>query len=199
MSVHEHIVSMAEDIDGLTEKARSLSHHQGVGDDDISEMVHNKKEEILNLIQNHKYRLERKSESLRDERTSVKRELEEERRRLVEANIQTEDNRKKKEAVLRSIEENQAELEATKAKMNQLMENIPRLSQLKSLHHSVSRLTFDRAAKPNEVKGFVMNPRKNDVSTFSFNYNDPNISSQFVRNHMWDVIAAGVNPLWDNV
>ena len=28
MSVHEHIVSMAEDIDGLTEKARSLSHHQ---------------------------------------------------------------------------------------------------------------------------------------------------------------------------
>ena len=61
--------------------------------------------------------MERKSESLRDERTSVKRELEEERRRLVEANIQTEDNRKKKEAVLRSIEENQAELEATKVRI----------------------------------------------------------------------------------
>ena len=40
--------------------------------------------------------------------------------------------------------------------MNQLMENIPRLSQLKSLHHSVSRLTFDRAAKPNEVKVIII-------------------------------------------
>ena len=60
--------------------------------------------------------MERKSESLREERTAVKRELEDERQRLVEANIQTEDNRKKKEAVLRSIEENQAELEAAKVK-----------------------------------------------------------------------------------
>ena len=48
----------------------------------------------------------------------MKRELEDERQRLVEANIQTEDNRKKKEAVLRSIEENQAELEATKVGAN---------------------------------------------------------------------------------
>ena len=28
MGVHEFIVDMAEDIEGLTEKARSLSHHQ---------------------------------------------------------------------------------------------------------------------------------------------------------------------------
>ena len=44
----------------------------------------------------------------------MKRELEEERMRLVEAKLEGENNLKKKEAVLRSIEEKQAELEATK-------------------------------------------------------------------------------------
>ena len=49
------------------------------------------------------------------------------------------------------------------------------------------------------LQGYAVNPRKNDVTTFNFNYNDPNVSEQFVRNYLWDVIATGVKPVWDSV
>ena len=48
-------------------------------------------------------------------------------------------------------------------------------------------------------QGFVVNPRKDDVNTFDFNYSDPGVSKQFVTNYLWDVIAAGVKPVWDNM
>ena len=44
-----------------------------------------------------------------------------------------------------------------------------------------------------------MNERKDDVNAFNFDMADPNISEQFVRNYLWDLISAGVNPVWDQL
>ena len=78
--------------------------------------------------------------------------------------------------------------------------NVPKLSQNKKLYYSISRLTFDKAAKPNQIKGFVVNPRKDDVNTFNFETGDESgISSHFVTNYLWDLIAAGAAPEWDQV
>ena len=83
--------------------------------------------------------------------------------------------------------------------MSEMANNVPKLSQNKKLYYSVSRLTFDKSAKKNEVKGFVVNPRKDDVNTFNFTIGEEGVSPHFVTNYLWDVIGAGAAPEWDNV
>ena len=38
------------------------------------------------------------------------------------------------------------------------------------------RMTLDSKAKPGQVKGFVVNPRKDDVKVFDFSVNDDQVS-----------------------
>ena len=42
-----------------------------------------------------------------------------------------------------------------------------------------------------------MNPQKEDVNVFEFNYANPGVTKQFVTNYIWDVIATGVDPIWE--
>ena len=49
------------------------------------------------------------------------------------------------------------------------------------------------------IQGFIINERKDDVNTFTFDMADPNVTPQFVRNYLWDLISAGANPRWDKI
>merc|ERR550519_3181865 len=78
---------------------------------------------------------------------------------------------KEKREALEKVEEAKRALDQFKSeaeKVSEMANNVPKLSQNKKLYYSVSRLTFDKSAKKNEVKGFVVNPRKDDVNTFNF-------------------------------
>ena len=75
--------------------------------------------------------------------------------------------------------------------------NVPKLSQNKKMMYSISRLTLDTSAKEEEIKGFVVNPLKDDVNTFNFNTSDQGVSSHFITNYLWDLIAAGTSKEWD--
>ena len=74
-------------------------------------------------------------------------------------------------------------------------ENIPQLSQYKRLMYKISKMTFD-TAKENRIRGFVMNPRLDDVYTFDFNKQDKSQSAQFISNYVWDLIANGADEAW---
>ena len=74
-------------------------------------------------------------------------------------------------------------------------ENIPRLSQYKRLMYKISKMTFD-VPKANRIRGFVMNPRLDDVSTFDFNKGDKSQSAQFISNYVWELIANGADEAW---
>ena len=63
--------------------------------------------------------------------------------------------------------------------------------------YSISKLTFDETKKDNIIKGFVINPAKDDVGTFTFNTQDPGVSSHFITNYIWDLIAAGASSEWN--
>ena len=60
----------------------------------------------------------------------------------------------------------------------------------------MTRVCWDRASKnENLIEGFVLNERKQDVSTFKIDRRDPeNVS--FYQNLVWDFIGAGVDPEW---
>jgi len=81
-------------------------------------------------------------------------------------------------------------------KVAELAADNPRLVHAKKLLYTVSRLTLDSKAKPGQVKGFVVNPRKDDVKVFDFSENDDQVSPFFITNYIWDLIAAGTDPSW---
>jgi len=81
-------------------------------------------------------------------------------------------------------------------KVAELAADNPRLLHAKKLLYTVSRLTLDSKAKPGQVKGFVVNPRKDDVKVFDFSENDDQVSPFFITNYIWDLIAAGTDPSW---
>ena len=74
--------------------------------------------------------------------------------------------------------------------------NVPKLTQTKRMLYSISRLTLDKSVKEDQIKGFVVNSLKSDVNPFSFNSNDEGVSSHFVTNYIWDLIAAGTSKGW---
>merc|ERR1711862_458213 len=82
-------------------------------------------------------------------------------------------------------------------KVSKKAANVPKLSQNKKMMYSISRLTLDTSAKEEEIKGFVVNPLKDDVNTFNFNTSDQGVSSHFITNYLWDLIAAGTSKEWD--
>ena len=74
--------------------------------------------------------------------------------------------------------------------------NVRKLAQIKSMLYTISRMTLDKSAKEDQIKGFVINALKSDVNPFSFNANDKEVSSHFVTNYIWDLIAAGTSKEW---
>jgi hypothetical protein len=82
-------------------------------------------------------------------------------------------------------------------KVSEMAANVPKLSQNKKMMYSISRLTLDKSAKEEDIKGFVVNPLKDDVNTFNFNTSDQGMSSHFITNYLWDLIAAGTSKEWN--
>merc|ERR1719211_780399 len=81
-------------------------------------------------------------------------------------------------------------------KVAELAADNPRLLHAKKLLYTVSRLTLDSKARPGQMKGFVVNPRKDDVKVFDFSEHDDQVSPFFITNYIWDLIAAGTDPSW---
>merc|ERR1712083_1239571 len=103
---------------------------------------------------------------------------------------------KASEAKLAELEEAILKYRDEAASVEKLVENIPKLSETRTLMYEISRLTFDVSKKEGIPKGFVVNPLKEDVNTFTFNKNDQGVSSHFITNHLWDIIGAGVSDQW---
>lgn len=97
------------------------------------------------------------------------------------------------------LEKIEQQLKSSQAREDGMLENIPKLKSLKQMYTHLTRMTLDEKAKSTELKGFIINERKDDVNTFTFDMADPNITEQFVRNYLWDLISAGANPRWDKV
>ena len=100
------------------------------------------------------------------------------------------------------------EIDKVKAESKEIhsrAENVPKLSQNKKLYYSLSRITLDKTVSDEEVKGFVVNPRKDDVHAFDFKLSDDQVMGQngvsnyFVSNYLWDLIAAAADPKWEQV
>jgi len=183
----------------IAESNSSRSETQQDGLDCDGDLLETKVQEVLNTMQNYKFDLDRKYEKQREEKERLRRDIELQRSRLNQSKVASEEAEDKLESTRRELETQQQQLAETKAKVEQLLEDIPKLTQIKQLHYSVSRITFDKSSNKNQIKGFVVNSRKDDVNTFDFNYSNPAVTKQFVTNYLWDVIASGVNPVWDNM
>jgi len=160
-------------------------------------------EEKLNQILSTKFKLDKKLEqqkAVRDQESQNIAVLEDRLSAAIEEEKKAESDKivsqERVEAAKKALDDFKAEAE----KVSEMAANVPKLSQNKKLYYSISRLTFDKAAKPNQIKGFVVNPRKDDVNTFNFTTGEESgISSHFVTNYLWDLIAAGAAPEWDQV
>merc|ERR1711997_506128 len=72
---------------------------------------------------------------------------------------------KKAEEKLLKVEEEFTNFKKEADSASKTAENIPKLSQYKRLMYKISKMTFD-IPKANRIRGFVMNPRLDDVYTF---------------------------------
>lgn len=161
-------------------------------------------EEKLDQILSTKFKMDKKLEKQKDERDLESQNLAVLENRLAGAKEEEKAAENDKKASQEKVEAAKKALDDFKAeaeKVSEMAANVPKLSQNKKLYYSISRLTFDKAAKANEIKGFVVNARKQDVNTFNFTTGEDGagISSHFVTNYLWDLIAAGAAPEWDQV
>ena len=157
-------------------------------------------EEKLDAIQRKKFQVEQEIEKLLEEQEKSNDMLSKvkEERALAMAKDKEADQRLK-EAVNR-LEKVKQEVEDFKAEMASIekkAENIPKLKESKELMYKISKLTFDESKRENIIKGFIINPLKEDVSTFQFDTSDKNVSSHFITNYVWDKIGAGVSEEWN--
>ena len=122
----------------------------------------------------------------------------------VEAEIQETEHRKvfaeeEKQRCLERLERATRALQGCEnedLKVAELAAANPKLVHAKKLLYTVSRLTLDSKARPGQMKGFVVNPRKDDVKVFDFSEHDDQVSPFFITNYVWDLIAAGADPRW---
>ena len=156
-------------------------------------------ESKINMIQEEKYKIEQSQERLEDELKKVSDDLRQKKIEKSQALAKEEEVKRQ----LRATEEKLAEMEKAflkykdeAASVEKMVENIPKLSETRTLMYKISRLTFDVTKKEGVLKGFVVNPLKDDVNTFTFNKNDQGVSSHFITNHLWDIIGAGVSDQW---
>jgi len=166
------------------------------GQDDIIEI---KFQELLDLIQEKRYCLERKYEKIIEERDDLKRQNEKEHEVLMKLTLEKDREQRDLNQINAKLQHIEQQLKSSQAREDGMLESIPKLKTLKQMYTHLTRMTLDEKAKSNELKGFIINERKDDVNTFTFDMADKNVTEQFVRNYLWDLISAGANPRWDKV
>ena len=157
-------------------------------------------EEKLDAIQRKKFQVEHEIEKLLEEQeksNDLLSKVKEERAQAVaksqEADQRLKEARQRLEKVKQEVEDFKAEM----ASIEKKAENIPKLRETKELMYKISKLTFDETKRENIIKGFIINPLQEDVSTFQFDTSDKNVSSHFITNYVWDKIGAGVSDEWN--
>eukprot|EP00092_Neocalanus_flemingeri_P038825 GFUD01042269.1.p1 GENE.GFUD01042269.1~~GFUD01042269.1.p1 ORF type:complete len:221 (-),score=63.92 GFUD01042269.1:85-747(-) len=166
--------------------------------------------DLMDKLLGSKFDIAKKIELLEDQKENLN-------QTLLRANDMKIEASKSHDEVSKVMKEHENRLALVKAKIEKAnseseeimsrAENVPKLSQNKKLYYSISRITLDRTVSDNEVKGFVVNPLKDDVSTFDFKLSDGSqlpgredgVSQHFVSNYLWDLIASAADPVWDQV
>ena len=157
-------------------------------------------ESKINLIQEERFNLERDQERMMEEQQKVTEDLRQKKIEKAQALANEEEIKrqlKATEAKLAEMEEALLKYKDEAASVEKMVENIPKLSETRTLMYKISRLTFDVSRKEGVMKGFVVNLRKDDVNTFTFNKNDQGVSTHFITNHLWDIIGSGVSDQWN--
>eukprot|EP00092_Neocalanus_flemingeri_P026264 GFUD01028468.1.p1 GENE.GFUD01028468.1~~GFUD01028468.1.p1 ORF type:complete len:220 (-),score=82.92 GFUD01028468.1:95-715(-) len=190
---HVHTDAQA-DSKGIVEIQKAIIEIENEGDN-LGLFI----EEKLNKILEANFKLERKVEKIKDERDEANQKLALAEGTLLDSKHQCEiaENQKKvSEEKLQKIKDDDKNFKLEAEKVSEMAANVPKLSQNKKMMYSISRLTLDKAVKEDEIKGFVVNPLKDDVNTFNFNTSDQGMSSHFITNYLWDLIAAGTSKEW---
>ena len=110
-------------------------------------------------------------------------------------NLELRQEMKTAEEKLQKVEEEFTNFKMEAESALKTAENIPKLSQFKTLMYTISKMTID-VNNPNRMSGFVVNTKAGDVHTFDFNKKDKSQSSQFISNYVWDLIANGADDAW---
>ena len=157
-------------------------------------------ENKLDAILGEKFKLEQEIERLQESLDKINEDFKKARMEKSEAlakeKILTEELKHAKDK-LKEADEALDKFKNEAASVQKELENIPKLSESKTLMYKISRLTFDiNPKKENLLKGFVINPLKDDVNTFTFNTEDKAVSSHFITKYIWDLIAAGTHQEW---
>jgi len=166
------------------------------GQDDIVDV---KMQEILDSIQGKRYCIERMYEKLMEEKEELKMQSDQQNQVLTKLRLDKDAETRHLNQLKMKLNQIESELRSSQAREDGIIENIPKLKALKQMYTYITRMTLDDKARNSKLNGFIMNERKDDVNAFNFDMADPNISEQFVRNYLWDLISAGVNPVWDQL
>jgi len=156
-------------------------------------------QEILDSIQGKRYCIERMYEKLMEEKEELKMQSDQQNQVLTKLRLDKDAETRHLNQLKTKLNQIELELRSSQAREDGIIENIPKLKALKQMYTYITRMTLDDKARNSKLNGFIMNERKDDVNAFNFDMADPNISEQFVRNYLWDLISAGVNPVWDQL
>ncbi|XP_064083849.1 kinetochore protein Spc24-like [Macrobrachium nipponense] len=74
-----------------------------------------------------------------------------------------------------------------KASSQHSLNALPKINSTSQTYISISRLKWDYTAPEDVIKGFVIHPKKKDVTPFKIN--KPNHSQFFITNFLWQQIA----------
>eukprot|EP00088_Acartia_fossae_P060730 TRINITY_DN7279_c0_g1_i2.p1 TRINITY_DN7279_c0_g1~~TRINITY_DN7279_c0_g1_i2.p1 ORF type:complete len:215 (-),score=79.36 TRINITY_DN7279_c0_g1_i2:637-1236(-) len=183
-------------LDEENRRGKSVGCKDLYGHDDI---VETKFQELLDFIQEKRFCIERKHEKILEEREELRRQNEEQHEVLMQLTLEKDRDQRELNQLNIKLENIEEQLRSSQAREDGMLENIPKLKTLLQMYKHMTRMTLDEKARTSQVKGFIINERKDDVNTFAFDMADPNTTDQFVRNYLWDLISAGANPVWDNM
>merc|ERR1712059_51193 len=159
-------------------------------------------EEKLNQILQINFDMEKVSEKHKEDQDTVcqnllieKNDLKvaEERKKVVEAKL------KKSEELYQKEKQNYEEIKKEEVAQSDVAVHLPKLGKDLKVLYTISRLTLDKRAREDVVKGFVVTPQTDDVNTFNFDTSQNGISSHFVTNYLWDLVSAGTSQDWASV
>ena len=156
-------------------------------------------EEKLDAIQGKKFQIEQEIEKLVEEQERSNVALIQARERKSEAASKLQEEQEKLRLARMRLKEAEDELKKFDEEMKsvqKMADNIPKLKENKQMMYNISKLTFNETKSENIISGFVINPKKDDVNTFKFDTRDKTVSSHFITNYVWDMIAAGVSDEW---
>ena len=156
-------------------------------------------EEKLDAIQSKKFQIEQEIEKLVEEQERSNVALIQARERKSEAASKLQEKQEKLRLARMRLKEAEDELKKFDEEMKsvqKMADNIPKLKENKQMMYNISKLTFNETKSENIISGFVINPKKDDVNIFKFDTRDKTVSSHFITNYVWDMIAAGVSDDW---